>query len=327
VAEVRPKILVVDDSRTQLEWLVAVLQREGFDVRSAATGKEAILKVRTDPPDLVLLDMILPDMDGLEVLRIIKARPDDQFIPVIILSVKSDLDSKVAGLRIGADDFLAKPFEDLEIVARVNAMLRIKSRQDQLRTTQAKLEEQSVTDGLTGLKNRRFFDDRLGEEFRRAQRYADPVSLIMIDLDHFKQVNDRYGHQTGDTVLREAAALVRQSIRDTDIGARYGGEEFAVILPKTHLSGALAVAERIWRELGKKVYRTEATSAPGRPPELRVTASIGLAFYPSKDIATSEALVRYADEALYQAKRSGRNTICLYPAAAYRYDAAGKPQP
>ena len=320
MAEARPKILVVDDSRTQLERLVKVLEREGFDVRSATTGNEAIVKVRTDPPDLVLLDMILPDMDGLKVLLHVKKAPDDRFIPVIILSVKSDLGSKVEGLRLGADDFLAKPFEDLEIVARVNAMLRIKSLQDQLRTTQAKLEEQSVTDGLTGLKNRRFFDDRLGEEFRRAQRYADPVSLIMIDLDHFKQVNDRFGHQTGDAVLRESASLVRQSIRDTDIGARYGGEEFAVILPKTHLAGALAVAERIWRELGRKVYRT-GPQPSGRPQELRVTASIGLAFYPSKDIATSESLVKYADEALYQAKRSGRNTICLYQAQNYRYEA------
>jgi len=327
VADARPRILVVDDSRTQLDRLAKVLEREGFDVRTASTGNEAIVKVRTDPPDLVLLDMILPDMDGLKVLLHVKKAPDDRFIPVIILSVKSDLGSKVEGLRLGADDFLAKPFEDLEIVARCNAMLRIKSLQDQLRATQAKLEEQSVTDGLTGLKNRRFFDDRLDEEFRRAQRYSDPVSLIMIDLDHFKQVNDRYGHQTGDLVLREAAALVRQSIRDTDIGARYGGEEFAVILPKTHLSGALAVAERIWRELGRKVYLPEAQAmSGGGKPEVRVTASIGLAFFPSKDIATAGALVRFSDEALYQAKRSGRNTICLYQAQNYRYEVDGAVQ-
>ncbi len=322
MAEVRPKILVVDDSRTQLEWLVAVLQREGFDVRAAATGKEAILKVRTDPPDLVLLDMILPDMDGLEVLRLIKTRPDDQFIPVIILSVKSDLDSKVTGLRIGADDFLAKPFAEQEILARCTAMLRIKNLQDQLRATQHKLEEQSITDGLTGLKNRRLFDERLDEEFRRAQRYSDPVSLIMVDLDHFKQVNDRFGHQMGDLVLREAAACIRASIRDPDICARYGGEEFAVILPKTHLSGALAVAERIWRELGTKVYHQEITEGGrAKPVDVRVTASIGLAFYPSKDLTSAALLVKFADEALYQAKRAGRNTICLYQAQGYRYEA------
>jgi diguanylate cyclase (GGDEF)-like protein len=319
VAE-RSKIFVVDDSRTQLEWLVKVLERDGFDVRTATDGKDAIRKVRGDPPDLVLLDMILPDMDGLEVLRILKARPDDQFIPVIILSVKSDLDSKVAGLRIGADDFLAKPFAEAEILARCAAMLRIKSLQDQLRETQRKLREQAITDELTGLMNRRAFDERLLEEFRRAQRYADPVSLIMVDLDHFKQVNDRFGHPFGDVVLRGAAEQIRHSTRDPDICARYGGEEFGVILPKTHLSGALAVAERIWKELGAKTHMVPQ-GTPGPEKAIQVTASIGLAFYPSKDITTPELLLRYADEALYQAKKAGRNTICLYQAQAYRYEA------
>ena len=317
------KILVVDDSRTQLDWLVQVLSREGYDVRSAENGKEAIRKVRSDPPDLVLLDMILPDMDGLEVLRIVKARPEDQFIPVIILSVKSDLDSKVTGLRIGADDFLAKPFAEAEILARCAAMLRIKHLQERLWEMQRKLEEQSITDALTGLKNRRLFDERLVEEFRRAQRYSDPVSLIMIDLDHFKSVNDRFGHPAGDLVLREAAGLVRASIRDPDICARYGGEEFAVILPKTHMSGALVVAERLWRELGQKVYRHEPGDG-GKPVEVQVTASIGIAFYPSKDITQPDQLLKFADEALYNAKRAGRNTICLYQAQAYRYDATGR---
>jgi diguanylate cyclase (GGDEF)-like protein len=317
------KILVVDDSRTQLDWLVQVLEKEGYSVATASDGREAIKRAKSDPPDLVLLDMILPDMDGLEVLRILKkARPDDQFLPVIVLSVKSDLDTKVAGLRIGADDFLAKPFAEAEILARCAAMLRIKHLQEKLREAQRKLEEQSITDSLTGLKNRRFFDERLNEEFRRAQRYGDYLSLIMIDLDHFKAVNDRYGHPAGDSVLREAAGLVRGSIRDPDICARYGGEEFAVILPKTHMSGALAVAERIWRELGDKHYAMPAGQAPAAPPPVRVTASLGVAFYPSKDISSGELLLRFADQALYQAKRAGRNTICLYQAQPYRFDAS-----
>ncbi|WP_242392933.1 diguanylate cyclase [Anaeromyxobacter oryzisoli] len=318
----RPRILVVDDSRIQLEWLVKVLEKEAYLVDRAADGREAIRKVRSDPPDLVLLDMVLPDMDGLEVLRFVKARPEDQFIPVIILSVRSDLDSKVTGLRIGADDFLAKPFAEAEILARCAAMLRIKSLQDQLRETQRKLAEQAITDDLTGLKNRRAFDERLEEEFRRAQRYADPVSLIMIDLDHFKQVNDRFGHPFGDVVLRGSAEQLRASTREPDICARYGGEEFAVILPKTHLQGALSVGERIWRELGARRYPLPAGAgdASDDPAGLQVTASIGIAFYPSKDIGSPELLVKYADEALYQAKRAGRNTICLYQAQAYRYD-------
>ena len=319
----RQKILVVDDSRTQLEWVQQALVREGFEVRTAVDGKEAIRKVRSEPPDLVLLDMVLPDMDGLEVLRIIKARTEDRFIPVIILSVKADLDSKVAGLRIGADDFLAKPFAEAELLARCAAMLRIKKLQDELHTVQKKLEEQSITDGLTGLKNRRFFDERLQEEFGRAQRYSDPVSLIMLDLDHFKRVNDRFGHQAGDHVLREAADLLRGSLRDPDIPARYGGEEFAVILPKTHVQGALAVAERIWRAIGSKTFRHALGEGAGASPpvELRVTVSIGVAFFPSKDITSSELLVKFADEALYQAKRSGRNSICLYQAQNYRFEA------
>ena len=320
------RILVVDDSRTQLDWLVEVLEREGYAVETAPDGRETLRKVGSDPPDLVLLDMILPDMDGLEVLRIIKARRDDQFIPVIVLSVKSDLDTKVAGLRIGADDFLAKPFAEAEILARCAAMLRIKQLQEKLREAQRKLEdhqrkleEQTITDALTGLKNRRFFDERLQEEFRRAQRYGDYLALIMIDLDHFKGVNDRFGHPAGDSVLRETASLIRASIRDPDICARYGGEEFAVILPKTHMTGALTVAERVWRELGGKDYAIPG-GGDGVPATVRVTASLGVAFYPSKDITTGELLLRFADEALYQAKRAGRNTICVYQAQAYRYD-------
>jgi diguanylate cyclase (GGDEF)-like protein len=225
----------------------------------------------------------------------------------------------VTGLRIGADDFLSKPFADAEILARCAAMLRIKSLQDQLRRTQQKLAEQAMTDELTGLKNRRVFDERLAEEFRRAQRYSDPVSLIMVDLDHFKLVNDRHGHPFGDVVLRGAAESIRASTRDHDICARYGGEEFAVILPKTHLAGALTVAERIWKNLGSRVHA--APEGAGASAPLHVTASIGLAFYPSKDITSPELLLRYADEALYQAKRAGRNTICLFQGQAYRYQA------
>jgi two-component system, cell cycle response regulator len=330
----RPKILVVEDSRTQLDWVVQVLSREHYEVATAMDGKEAIRKVRSDSPDLVLLDMVLPDMDGLEVLRIVKARGEDEFVPVILLSVKSDLDSRVAGLRIGADDFLAKPFAEAEILARAAAMLRIKSLQDQVREAKNQLEKLSVEDGLTRLYNHRHFQGELRREFGRAQRYNDPLSLIMIDLDRFKDVNDRFGHPFGDKVLREAAAVIRKSVRDTDLCARYGGEEFAVILPKTMMAGALAVAERIHGEMNQKAYvedepqakpgEVEAKMAAGRRVEARVTASFGIASYPSKDITSAELLVRFADEALYRAKREGRNAICVYQSQSYRYDVGGR---
>ena len=314
------KIRVVDDSQAQREKLAQVLRAEGYEVVEAKDAKEALKLVKASPPDLVLLDMILPDMDGREVLRLIKPPGSEQFMPVIILSMKGDVATKVEGLRLGADDFLVKGVEDPEIIARCQAMLRIKSLQERLREMQRKLEEQSITDALTGLRNRRFFDERLHEEFRRAQRYGDYLSLIMVDLDHFKLVNDRYGHPVGDAVLRESAGLIRASLRDPDICARYGGEEFAVILPKTHMSGALAVAERIWRAIGQKDFLVGPGEDGRTPRTIKVTGSIGVAFYPSKDINSSDLLLRFADQALYQAKRSGRNTICLYQAAPYRYE-------
>ena len=317
----RAKILVVDDSPTQREKLVQVLKAEGYEVLEARDGREALKAVKASQPDLVLLDMILPDMDGREVLRLIKPRDTDQFMPVIILSMKGDVATKVEGLRIGADDFLVKGVEDPEILARCQAMLRIKSLQERLREMQRRLEEQSVTDALTDLKNRRFFDERLHEEFRRAQRYGDYLALIMVDLDHFKSVNDRFGHQAGDAVLRDAAALIRGSLRDPDICARYGGEEFAVILPKTHMSGALAVAERIWRAIGAKEFAIGPGEDGRLPRSIRITASIGVAFYPSKDIHSGDLLLRFTDQALYQAKKSGRNSICLYQAAPARHEA------
>ncbi len=325
----RPKILVVEDSRTQREWLVQVLSRENYEVSAAGEGKTAIRKVRLDPPDLVLLDMILPDMDGLEVLRILKARGEGNFIPVILLSVKSDLDSRVAGLRIGADDFLAKPFAEAEILARAAAMLRIKSLQDEVRAQKKKLEELSITDGLTGLANHRHFQETLRKEFGRAHRYNDPLSLVMIDLDHFKRVNDTHGHPFGDKVLKESAQLIRQSLREmVDVPARYGGEEFAVILPKTVITGALAVAERMRQRLREHVFsddpppHRDGTSPPARISE-RITASFGVASYPSREITSADLLIRYADEALYRAKRQ-RDAICLYQSQAYRYDAGSQ---
>jgi diguanylate cyclase (GGDEF)-like protein len=317
------KILVVDDSKAQRQALVAVLKAEGYAVVEAENGREALKLAKSAGPDLVLLDMILPDMDGREVLRLIKPPPtSDQFFPVIILSVKGDLQTKVEGLRLGADDFLVKGVDDTEIIARVGVMLRIKGLQERLHEMQSKLEEQSITDALTNLRNRRFFDDRLREEFLRAQRYGDYLSLIMVDLDHFKQVNDRFGHQAGDAVLRDAAALIRGSLRDPDICARYGGKEFAVILPKTHMSGALAVAERIWRAIGAKEFPV-GTDGTTTLKTIHVTGSIGVAFYPSKDIVSSDLLVRFADQALYEAKKQGRNSICLYQAASYRYETRG----
>ena len=305
------RVLVVEDSPTQADWVRDVLLREGYEVEVVGTGRDAIRQVRATPPDLVLLDMILPDMDGLQVLRILKVRPDGEFVPVILISVKADLDSRVKGLRIGADDFLAKPFAEAEVQARAAAMLRIKRLQDELRTAKSELERLSVTDGLTGLYNRRFFEERLKEEFGRAQRYGDALSLMLLDLDHFKRVNDGYGHPFGDEVLRGTADIVRKSTRDVDLCTRYGGEELAVILPRTALPGAMAVAERFLQRMRERTYQAPLPDGGPLVP-LRVTASVGVAGHPGEGVSSWEELLRRADEALYRAKHEGRDRFCVH---------------
>jgi len=317
----RGRILVVEDSRAQADLIGEVLRREGYDVSFAPDGGTALRKVRATPPDLVLLDMVLPDRSGAEVLRIIKALPD-QFIPVILLSVKADLEARVKGLRMGAEDYLAKPFHDAEILARVGAMMRIKTLQDDLRQARDRLDRLSITDGLTEIPNHRHFQEQLRKEWGRAQRYQSPVSLIMMDLDHFKDVNDCYLHPFGDRVLKGTAEVIRHSLRDPDVCARYGGEEFSVVLPNTALPGASKVADRIREAVAAQVYLVDAVRDPStdRPAEVRVTCSLGVAAYPAKDIASIEQLVRHADQALFKAKADGRNRTWIYSGEYHPYE-------
>lgn len=292
--------------------VVDTLDDESYRVETARDGVEAIERVRTDPPDLLLLDVMMPKMNGLEVCRIVKSMANDSFIPIILVTVKGDIDSKVTGLKLGADDYLAKPFNPLELRARVASMLRIKALQDKINSKRRELEALSVTDDLTHLYNHRAMQQRLRDEFRRAQRYNEPLSVLMLDIDHFKAVNDQHGHQFGDFVLQEMAKLMLNSVRQIDVVARYGGEEFLVILPKTHFSGSLTVADRIWRTVGSHRF-TDGTH------EHRLTVSIGISFYPNKNVISVEDLVAYADEALYQAKDEGRDRICLHQHLSYMY--------
>ncbi len=307
----KPRILIVDDDASVLLLVREVLDKR-YDVEVARDGIQALEKVRRSPPDLLLLDLMMPKMNGLEVCRIIKAQTPENFVPIILVTVKSDVQSKVKGLRLGADDYLTKPFNTLELEARVESMLRIKSLQDKLNERKRELEALSVTDDLTGLFNHRAMQQRLTEEFQRAKRHNEPLSVVMIDADHFKSVNDTHGHLFGDVVLHRLAEIIRDSVREIDIVARYGGEEFLVILPRTHFSGALAVADRIWRCV-KEARFTDNTT------EHNMTVSLGLSFYPNARVHTVDDLVRCADEALYRAKREGRDRICLHQHLNYSY--------
>ncbi|MBI5067233.1 MAG: diguanylate cyclase [Deltaproteobacteria bacterium] len=306
------KVLVVEDSPVQADRIGEVLRGAGYDVTFASDRSSAQTQLVASPPDLLLLSMVLDDGSGADVLRFRKVLPRHLFVPAIILSAQSDLAARLKGLRLGAEDYLGKDAHPEEILARVATMLRIKQLQDDLRDANEKLELLSVTDGLTGLYNHRAFQTRLREEFGRAARYGGPLSLVMIDLDHFKAINDTWLHPFGDKVLRETAILIRNSLRDHDVSARYGGEEFAVLLPHTPFASALPVARRIARAIAGHLFVVDADEPGSQGPEVSVTASFGVAAFPGGDVTTPETLVRRADEALFRAKRAGRDRIWAY---------------
>ena len=305
------KILVVDDDPSTLRLTVESLDGFGYQIETAVDGVQAVEKVRTDPPDLLLLDVMMPKMNGLEVCRIVKSS-SETFIPIILLTVKGDVDSKVTGLKLGADDYLAKPFSPLELQARVTSMLRIKALQDKINAKRHELEALSVTDELTGLLNHRAMQQRLRDEFLRAQRYNEPLSVLMIDVDNFKKINDTHGHLYGDRVLERLGGVLKRAVREIDIVARYGGDEFLLILPQTHFSGSLSVADRIWRSAA-------AEPLMAKKDVINMTVSVGVSFFPNKNVTTVEELVGFADQALYQAKREGRNRVCLHQHLNYMY--------
>lgn len=302
----KAKVLLVEDDPIQAEATRELLISSGYEVILAGDGVTAIKLVKTKAPDIILLDLILPGLDGHEVCRWLKLEETTKGIPVIMLTVKKELADKISGLQVGADDFLPKPYNDLELNARIYASLRTKALQDELRTKNKQLEELlykveylAITDALTGLYNRRRFHDILLKEFERSKRYATPVSLLMIDIDHFKKVNDRYGHLAGDDVLRNVAQIIQKIIRDIDTAARYGGEEYIVILPNTEKNDALKVAERMRTTIENNRFAEIDNST--------ITISIGIAGMPDNQIDTEDKLIRAADLALYRSKQNGRN--------------------
>lgn len=303
----RARVMLVEDDPLQAKETKAILEKAGYEVVWASDGINAIKTVKARPPDIILLDVILPGLDGHEVCRWLKLEESTKGIPVIMLTVKKELSDKISGLHVGADDYLPKPYNELELTARIYALLRTKALQDELRMKNKQLEElllkveyMATTDALTGLFNRRRFHDVLAKEFERSKRYSSPLALVMIDIDHFKEVNDNYGHQTGDAILKQVAGIFQNNIREIDTAARYGGEEFMVVLPNTEKNGALHVAERI-----------RAGMANGKFGEvgMPITVSLGVTGMPDKDIDDEDKFIRCADLALYRAKQNGRNRV------------------
>jgi diguanylate cyclase (GGDEF)-like protein len=299
-------IVVADDDRLTRELLAETLRAHGFTVEPVPDGQAAVERVARGGVDLVLLDVLMPRLSGLEACRLLKGMTQDTFLPVLLVTVKTDTASRVEGLKIGADDYVSKPFDERELTARVEAMLRIKRLHDHVVEARAKLEQLSVHDTLTSLYNYRYLHTRLTEEFKRAERYHDPLACMVIDVDRLQSHNEAYGRNQGDAVLRFVADAIRRSVREVDVVARFGGDEFLVVLPSTHFAGSVTVAERIFRDVVDRPFINEQ----GRSS--RVLLSMGVALYPSRDVRTKDALLRAADTALSTAKREGGGRICVF---------------
>ncbi|MRW88930.1 diguanylate cyclase [Duganella sp. FT80W] len=294
------RILVVDDALENIQILHHAL-REEHEVLFALDGEQALQIASEQQPDLILLDAVMPGMDGFEVVAALRASPRLQDIPVIFVTALSQPEDETRALEAGAVDFISKPFNVAVVRARVRSQLTIKRQADAMR-------ELSMSDGLTGVANRRNFNDTVDAEWRRCARAGLPLSLIMIDIDHFKLYNDHYGHQAGDACLQVIAAAMKGcATRPQDLLARYGGEEFILLLPQEGPDGTEVIANRIQDEV-RKLGLPHAAS----PTASQVTLSMGLATaMPPLEGSEPSPLIRIADANLYRAKQSGRNRYCI----------------
>jgi diguanylate cyclase (GGDEF)-like protein len=291
-------ILIVDDEPLQCRHLARSVEEWGAVPFVAQTFADAMRLHREAAPDIVLLDVMMPHVDGFKVAQQFKR--EVKFVPIILLTGLDDIESKRRGLAAGADECLSKPVNLLELQIRVSSMLRIKRLADQLEAANVRLSALATIDPLTQLANRQVLTERLTLEFKRAKRYRNPFSCLLIDIDHFKKVNDTRGHPVGDIVLAAVAGTLAGTIRDTDLVGRYGGEEFMILAPETSLRQAMFLGERL-----RCGIESQVTSEPDFP---RVTVSIGIAST-DQTIESTTDLVALADEALYRAKREGRNRV------------------
>lgn len=304
----KANILFVEDSKTQGAITKEFLEKSGYTVTWIMEGQAALQTAMAQPYDVILLDRILPDMDGNELCVLLKHSEVTKGVPIIMLTARGATVDKVESLECGADDYLPKPYEESELNARVYAALRTKRLQDELKQRNQEMKDMltrvetlSVTDPLTGLYNRRRFESILDVEFEKAVRYKAALSCMMIDIDHFKSVNDTYGHPAGDEVLKGVAQLIKKSVRNVDAACRWGGEEFIVLTPMTAKAFAIQPARRIWRAVSDHVFPAIQNN--------KVTISIGIAEVSLPEIDTPKKLVQAADIMLYQAKKKGRNRI------------------
>jgi two-component system cell cycle response regulator len=299
-------VLIADDDPESIDLVGTILASEGHHLLSATHADEVLRQARLHQPDLILMDLEIPGMDGLSVAQALRHDPRTQHIPVIFVTASTALENKLRALREGANDYITKPYYREELLARINVALRLKALQDALRERNQLLAELATHDELTRLYNRRHLVQRLSEEVPRAKRYRLPLSCLLLDLDHFKRVNDTYGHPAGDAVLRQIASILRSSVRSVDVVGRYGGEEFLIILPQTGAEGARVLAERIRQRVEQEPFDIGGQT-------IHCTTSIGLAAASDGEVPDADDLIAEADRALYHAKAMGRNRVSFAP--------------
>jgi len=330
----RRRILIVDDShavRVALREALVQLPAVG-EIIEAVDGIDALSQLARTSVDLILTDITMPRLDGFKFLAALRTNTRFRDVMVIMLSALGESVDKVRGLTLGANDYVTKPFEPAELLARVTVMLKLKELQEELQRKATALERANLElerlanqDGLTGLPNRRSFFGRLDIEFHRSRRFGNALALLMLDIDHFKNFNDSHGHQGGDEALRVVGAALAGGIRTYDCAARYGGEEFICFLPETGPAAALVVAERLRQRVS--AARVTVAAADGVCRDVGVTVSIGISTWPECPAERPDDLVAAADKALYQAKSEGRNR-CVFavprpPDARLADDTAG----
>lgn len=312
----RRKILAVDDDPESVRVVKMALEHHGYQVETAGDGAEALTKITHWHPHLVLLDVNMPGLNGLQTLQFLRSNP--QYVSTIFVSAQDNPEDVIRGLDAGADDYICKPFNPSELLARIRCHLRIKDIRDELNRANSKLKELVDIDDLTGLYNMRSLYQKLDYELERAARHQRKVAVIMMDMDFFKTVNDENDHLFGSFVLTEVGRIIKHTMRRVDFAARYGGDEFLIVLTDINLEGALTFAERLRQTIAGTLFKNDKH-------EKRLTTSIGVAITaPSKRALDSRTVIRYADHALYDAKEAGRNQV---RSIDFSLEAPGEPAP
>lgn len=311
-------ILVVDDDPVSCTLIKKFLTKAGFEVATAANGSDALNLCEQRFFPIVLTDWMMPHIDGIQLCQSIRKKETDNYVYLVLITSRRSKDDIISGLESGADDYLIKPVNQAELLARINSGIRVLELEESLKGAHQEIRQLSITDALTGCYNRVYLNEHFEQELGRSMRYHQPLSVIMADIDHFKSVNDTYGHQVGDGVLKMFAQILRCATRESiDWIVRYGGEEFLIVLPETGCEGTIVMAERLRRLISQTIFTVGDL-------RLEVTASFGGAcacfnMKQDRDIAMAD-LIEHADTELYQCKNSGRNRSSVSQMAPLQWE-------